>query len=67
MRSMSTKEIEKTVEQMRRNGTYARAKAIRFHCLDCSGGSVYEVGKCPNTKCPLWEFRLSKRVPVPTK
>jgi hypothetical protein len=35
-------------------------KAIRAHCIDCSGGSLKEVSVCPMTECPLYPFRLGK-------
>lgn len=35
-------------------------KAIRKHCLDCSGGSVAEVRNCIVTDCPLYQYRLGK-------
>lgn len=35
-------------------------KAIRAHCIDCSGGSSNEVSLCPMTECPLYPFRLGK-------
>lgn len=33
-------------------------KAIRLKCLDCSGGSVAEVEKCPLKDCALYPFRF---------
>ena len=38
-------------------------KAIRYHCLDCSGGSPAEVRGCGIPKCPLWPFRMGKGRP----
>ena len=35
-------------------------KAIREKCIDCCGGSVYEVKLCPVTKCALHPFRFGK-------
>ena len=35
-------------------------KAIRLHCLECTGWSAYEVKKCTNPLCPLSPFRLGK-------
>lgn len=35
-------------------------KAIRAKCIDCMGGSVYEVALCPSKDCPLWAFRFGK-------
>ena len=32
-------------------------KAIKNHCLDCSGGTPSEVRKCSNTECTLYPFR----------
>ena len=36
-------------------------KAMRFKCLDCSGGSTAEVAACPVDDCPLWPFRMGRR------
>jgi len=33
-------------------------KAIRKHCLSCSGESPKEVRECVITDCPLYLFRL---------
>ena len=35
-----------------------RAKAIKLFCIDCMGGSPYEVTLCGLMDCPLWEHRL---------
>ena len=35
-------------------------KAIREKCVDCCGGSVYEVKLCQVTKCTLHPFRFGK-------
>ena len=32
-------------------------KVIREKCIDCSGGSLAEVRRCPVTKCALWPYR----------
>lgn len=39
-----------------------RSKAIRLKCIDCSGGNMAEVRKCPATNCPLWRFRMGKEI-----
>ena len=31
---------------------------IRAKCIDCCGGSLGEVRKCPIFRCPLWPMRL---------
>lgn len=36
-------------------------KAIRVHCIECSGGQNKEVKECPITKCPLYPYRMGKR------
>lgn len=36
----------------------SRSKAIRLKCIDCSGGNMAEVRKCPITICPLWRYRM---------
>jgi hypothetical protein len=35
-------------------------KAIRRHCLSCSGDSPKEVRLCVIPECPLYPFRLGK-------
>jgi hypothetical protein len=35
-------------------------RAIRRHCLDCSGASPAEVKECRFRKCPLWAYRLGR-------
>lgn len=39
-----------------------RAKAIRLKCVDCCGGNMAEVRKCPAEHCPLWRFRMGKEI-----
>lgn len=39
-----------------------RSKAIRLKCIDCCGGNMAEVRKCPVEKCPLWRFRMGKEI-----
>lgn len=41
-------------------------KAIRAFCVDCCGGSVYEVKLCTAPNCALYPFRLGKN-PYRTK
>ena len=36
-------------------------KAIRLHCLDCSGWSSKEVELCPATKCALYHLRFGRK------
>lgn len=35
-----------------------KAKAIRFKCIDCSGGFPSEVAKCTCHDCVLYPFRF---------
>ncbi len=35
-------------------------KAIRQHCIDCSGESRAEVRNCAVTDCPLYPFRMGR-------
>ena len=37
-------------------------KAIRAHCVDCSGGSSSEARKCTVIDCPLWPLRMGVNV-----
>ena len=37
-------------------------KAIRAHCVECSGGSASEARKCTAIACPLWAFRMGVNV-----
>lgn len=36
-------------------------KAIRAHCIECSGGAKKEVRECPIENCPLYPYRMGKR------
>ena len=40
----------------------SRSKAIRLKCIDCSGGNMAEVRKCPAEHCPLWRYRMGKEI-----
>ena len=40
----------------------SRSKAIRLKCIDCCGGNMAEVRKCPAENCPLWRFRMGREV-----
>ena len=42
-------------------------KAIKLFCIDCCGGSFQEVKKCPCKKCPLYNFRVGKKMAVEKK
>jgi len=44
-----------------------RGQAIRMKCIDCCGGLLAEVRKCPVTDCPLWTYRMGKEVPKNTQ
>lgn len=35
-------------------------KAIRLKCIDCSGGHIREVERCPVKDCALYPFRHGK-------
>ena len=35
-------------------------KAIRAHCVGCSGGSYAEANKCTATGCALWPYRMGR-------
>ena len=53
LRSVSGGHVEERVETR----TLTRSQAIKFNCLDCSGGVVAEVRECIIKTCPLWVFR----------
>jgi len=36
-------------------------KAIRQHCVECSGGVFKHVLWCPVASCTLWPYRLGSR------
>ncbi len=38
----------------------APLKAIRKNCIDCSGGSLKEVGECAVADCALFPFRFGR-------
>lgn len=36
-------------------------KAIRKHCLECSGDSFKHARECHLRDCPLWPYRMGHR------
>ena len=38
----------------------SRLKSIRKFCLECMGGSAYEVRYCPSQKCKFYKYRMGK-------
>lgn len=37
-----------------------RATGIRAYCVQCQGGEIAEVRRCPSVTCPLHPFRMGK-------
>jgi len=37
--------------------TLNRARAIREFCAECMGYQIQLINRCPDTACPLWEWR----------
>ena len=35
-------------------------KAIRKHCIDCSGYNLAEVSRCEQDDCPLYPYRMGR-------
>ena len=54
-------DLHEAVKEERKAGSLTRGRAIRWHCLDCCGFSLHEVGRCKDKLCPLWEFRRARR------
>lgn len=48
------------IEEVIETRDLTMAKAIRFMCLDCSGGQSAEVRTCGIKMCPLWPFRFGR-------
>ena len=48
------------VREERANGTLTPQKAIRMHCLDCSGYIKKDIKDCVIPDCPLYDFRMGK-------
>ena len=42
------------------HGKLSPLKAIRAHCVECSGDSPAEARMCVTATCPLWPYRLGK-------
>lgn len=38
------------------------SKAIRAKCIDCCGDDSYEVRKCNSYDCPLWLYRMGRKI-----
>lgn len=60
-------EIAKRAETKRQRMEYRRqceippaSKAIRLHCIECSGGSFNEVKVCAIGKCALFPYRFGR-------
>jgi hypothetical protein len=39
-----------------------RAKAIRWKCIDCMAGQQAEIKSCAIKTCPLWPYRMGRRL-----
>lgn len=39
-----------------------RSKAIRAKCVECCAGSLAEVRRCKLYDCPLWPWRLGRKL-----
>lgn len=39
-----------------------RSKAIRAKCLECQAGQCAEVARCQIVDCPLWPWRMGRRL-----
>lgn len=57
-RNSLLKRIGVAVDPDASDATRNPIKAIRRHCLDCSGGSARLVEECPAATCALFAFRL---------
>lgn len=55
------------IKEIEENKNISASKAIRYYCMDCSGGNLAEVKCCGLTKCPLWPFRMGKGSDRPRK
>jgi hypothetical protein len=42
------------------NKSITPTRAIRIHCIDCSGGSMADARNCEIETCPLWPYRMGK-------
>ena len=51
---------------MNNNESYL-LRAIRKKCIECSGMSYTEVRECPIIDCPLYEYRMGKRIVITRK
>ncbi len=40
--------------------TMTPLRAIRANCLNCMGGLISEVRRCPSEDCPLYQYRFGK-------
>lgn len=51
------------VQEVEETKKLSAKQAIRYYCLDCSGGNIKEVHRCILKMCPLWCHRpISKAV-----
>jgi len=59
---MQIDRAEKTIANAKDKAsrTLSRKWAIRAHCIECSGGSLADVRRCPATSCALFRWRMGK-------
>jgi hypothetical protein len=57
---MGVKHTFKVLDQVQTSNNLTRGRAIRLHCIDCSGGVASEVRKCHIRTCVLWPFRMGR-------
>lgn len=39
-------------------------RAIRLMCIECQGGNRKAPRDCPSSSCPLWLFRMGKKLKI---
>jgi len=60
MREKGSQTKAKNKELKNQHGIPTMSKAIRDNCVECVGGSVYEVKSCVVYHCPLFPFRFGR-------
>ena len=55
--------IEK-YRKISKNNPKSAMKAIRAHCIECSGGVTKEVKECVIPDCTLYPFRMGRRLDI---
>ncbi|GMV92417.1 MAG: hypothetical protein AMXMBFR82_21950 [Candidatus Hydrogenedentota bacterium] len=62
MQMLSTKHRTVTGYDFTKDKPLIRSRAIRQKCRECTNSQQAEIRRCQMTDCPLWPWRLGRRL-----